>query len=557
MMMNQGDQDQSQDALMDFLRNFQRSIETKMEDTKASIDKNNAKIDSRLGNIDEQISQLNLKIDDTDGKIEDVSSRMDSRLNRLEEQMRKSTDIRRKSEELRNAERNLHASDTSTTDRTAKETIENGDKTKMQIVTDSILQEPVGTFRSSWAKSLQSQLESAASGTSSMIPTSSARASAASKVSKTNAGKDIPQDNTKDDTPEHWEEREVVLESDWQFSKDRLAKPKTKVRRPLQITSWFGDDSNIDTSEDDSTEEAEWSNVERKKRNLLKKKKAHMKKEQKKREVATKAAHMASLGPITLQSVQYFQHDGSTFEQAKVLAVCEFLQYNLGYTREDLDAIDIVETRLSTKADEFINIALASEDDIRELYVRQAEIRNNDIIIRSYIPPSFHARFMALNHVCAEKRKEEPGLKTQLRFSHKDIDIYTKVLGEDTGYVKVDLEDFTNMSQIPEFNHQITWKRYQDKPPRRRTTLREDLGTRPSTLGQSSKSNRVNRQSQQTSLKHQLVRTDSGLSRKETSKKAKLSSSSSSSEDNIDYVEAEEVAEVDMVEEDPLDTDEL
>ena len=522
-----------------------------MEETKASIDKNNAKMDIRLGNIDEQIEQLNLKISDTDGKMDDVATRMDDRLNRLEEHMRKSTNIRRQSEDLRTVERNL-ISDTSDKDKATKETIgDNGDKTKMQVVTNTILQEPIGTFRSSWAKSLQLQLEKAASGTCSSVPTRSSGTSAAPKDTASTKGIDTIQDNTKEDTPEHWEDRDV----DWQFPKD-TAKTKPKVRRPIVITSWFGD-SNDDTTEDDSTDDTEWSNVERKKKNLQKKKKAHMKKEHKKREVATKASHMVSLGPITLQSVLYFQHDGSSFEQAKVLAVCEFLQYNLGYTRDDLNAIEIVETRLSTKADDFINVALASEDDIHDMYVRQADIRNNDIIIRSYIPPSFHARFMALNTVCAEKRKEEPGLKTQLRFSHKDIDIFTKVTGEDTGYKKVALEDFTDMALIPDFNHQMKWKKYQDKPPRRRTTIREELGTRPSTRGQSTSTNTDFRQAKQTTQKHQLVRTNSGTSatsNKVSSKKAKLSSSSSS-EDNTEYTE-DDVVE-DMQEEDPLDTNEL
>ena len=199
-----------------------------------------------------------------------------------------------------------------------------------------------------------------------------------------------------------------------------------------------------------------------------------------KREVATKASHMASLGPISLQSVNFFQKDGNTFEIAKTLAVCEFLQYNLGYTMEDLNKIEILETRMSMSGDEFINVALVSDDDIYKIYIQQSEIRNEDITIRCYIPPNFHKRFMALNSICTDKRKEDPLLKTQLRFGHKDIKVYTKVKGEDSGFRKVELEDFTDVSQLPSFNHSIKWKRYCDRSPRCKTSRSAVLGVRPS-----------------------------------------------------------------------------
>ena len=91
---------------------------------------------------------------------------------------------------------------------------------------------------------------------------------------------------------------------------------------------------------------------------------------------------------------------------------------------------------------------------------------------------------MDLSRICAEQRKSEPMLKTQLRFGRKDIEIYTKLKGEDKGYRKVTLTDFTDMSKIAKFNAKIKWKRYQDKPPRRTQKTWKDFGQRPSTLGQ-------------------------------------------------------------------------
>ena len=82
-------------------------------------------------------------------------------------------------------------------------------------------------------------------------------------------------------------------------------------------------------------------------------------------------------------------------------------------------------------------------------------------------------------------------MKTQLRFGKVDIEVYTKVKGEETGYRKVDLDDFTDMRAVPSFNYGMKWKRYVDKPPRRATNNWEDLGPRPSVMGQPIKNRNV------------------------------------------------------------------
>ena len=119
--------------------------------------------------------------------------------------------------------------------------------------------------------------------------------------------------------------------------------------------------------------------------------------------------------------------------------------------------------------------------DIRELYSRKAESRNDNLTIRNYVPPNFHERFMFLNKICAEKRAENPQLKTQIRFGKKDVEIYTKLRGDDHGFKKVPLEDFTDPKMIPKFDAKIKWRRYKDKIPRISNKRWEDRGERPST----------------------------------------------------------------------------
>ena len=167
-------------------------------------------------------------------------------------------------------------------------------------------------------------------------------------------------------TPEQWEDR-------WEeepIIRRKLRKLVPKVRKPVIVKEWFG----IGSSSDDSEPESEqWSDVDRKKRNHEKKMKAAQKKQTLKQECATRAMNMFSIGPISVETVEYFRKRGLNFEEAKISALKEFLQYNLNYGTEELDSLTIAETRLSTKGDEIFNVALVDKDDVKEVFVRRAE----------------------------------------------------------------------------------------------------------------------------------------------------------------------------------------
>ena len=148
-----------------------------------------------------------------------------------------------------------------------------------------------------------------------------------------------------------------------------------------------------------------------------------------------------------------------------------------------MEHVDVAETRISTKGDDILNVALTNEMDTKELFIRRAESRNDNLTVRCYIPPNFHDRFMSLNKICMEKRKQDPSLRTQLRFGSKDIEVWTKYKNEEKGFRRVNMEEFTDQT-VPEFNHTIKWKRYHDKLPRRTNRVWQDPGQRPSTIGQ-------------------------------------------------------------------------
>ena len=278
-------------------------------------------------------------------------------------------------------------------------------------------------------------------------------------------------------TPENWEDRIPSTPSIWKEKRDR----PLPIRKPVSIDNWFGLESCTEDSDSDSSE---WNKVERRDKAEEKKKKQSMKKQDKMRDCASRAARMVSIGPISMKNVDYFRSRTVGFEEAKCIAIKEFLQYNLGYDTEDLRDLRIMDTRMSTRGDDIMNVALATEEDTREIYMRKAETKNSDIVVRNYIPPNFYKRYMHISEVCAGRRDEDDNLKTQLRFGRKDVEVFIKTRGEETGFRKVNLSDFLDIKKVPDFDTNTKWKKYTDRPPRRKASPRECRTERPSMQGQ-------------------------------------------------------------------------
>ena len=178
-----------------------------------------------------------------------------------------------------------------------------------------------------------------------------------------------------------------------------------------------------------------------------------------------KAACMVGLGPISNDTLKYFEDKGMNQEQARTSAVSEFLNYRLGFSEEDLK--DAIKETKQAGTEDVIYMATEDEDLIKEIYFRKADSRNDKIIVRNYIPPQLHARFMSLNNICKDKRAKNVDLKTQIRFGKKDLEIFTKEKGKNEPFKKVSLAEFTEEEDLPLFDHAITWKRYKDRKTRR------------------------------------------------------------------------------------------
>ena len=69
---------------------------------------------------------------------------------------------------------------------------------------------------------------------------------------------------------------------------------------------------------------------------------------------------------------------------------------------------------------------------LREIYFCKADSQNDKLFVRIYVPPQVYKRYMALSKECAEQRWYDKELKTQIRYGHRDMEIFTKYKGPRT-----------------------------------------------------------------------------------------------------------------------------
>ena len=239
-----------------------------------------------------------------------------------------------------------------------------------------------------------------------------------------------------------------------------------KARRDLGI----GDKEHSQNEEDWSWNESDrdWEGTEerletekRKKINRYRRRK-HLEEE-----TATKAKHMIGLGPVTRISVDYFNTATADWELAKNLAVKEYLSEYLQFEEEEIREFDIIDTLLSSKNEDIIYVTFAEYDTIKDIHKRVAEIQNDDINIRNYVPPQYWDRYTHLGKYCQELRTKDNDVKTLLRFSNTDIKVLTKNRIQEDYYRIIPMEDIERISPIPKFNHTITWKKRSDRPAKK------------------------------------------------------------------------------------------
>ena len=181
--------------------------------------------------------------------------------------------------------------------------------------------------------------------------------------------------------------------------KEKEVKKKTKGMKALR--RWFGDDtqSEVDSSsssaadtdkEDEETNE--WKKTDRKLKNKQKKKQSDRKKQERMELNARKAKHIIGLGKIITDSINHFKKTTKHFKDAKELAVQEYLEYCLMFSREEVEMMEIGETQISGKGDDIVYVAFTDIDSIKDIHKRMSELKDDTLAVRNYIPPQYYKK---------------------------------------------------------------------------------------------------------------------------------------------------------------------
>ena len=152
------------------------------------------------------------------------------------------------------------------------------------------------------------------------------------------------------------------------------------------------------------------------------------------------------------------------------MAAAEFLQGYLKFDDEDLSDLDITDTKMSGKGDHIMYIVLDCPEKVLNIRRRLADCQNDEVKTREFIPPQFYARYTALAKYAAELRARKTNLKTQIRFMHEDIGLFTKVKGSMLPFLQVNLEELEEECRLPAIDASAEWNRRVDLPPWRRTS---------------------------------------------------------------------------------------
>ena len=188
-------------------------------------------------------------------------------------------------------------------------------------------------------------------------------------------------------------------------------------------------------------------------------------------DTAKKGKHMVGLSPIRRQSIGFFNNITTDFEEAKRMAVNKFLVEYLQITEEEMLDFEIIDSLLAKNENDLMYVTFKEHSSIKDIHRRAAEIRNDDIKVRNYIPPQFWDRYFHLSRHCTKMRDEDKDIKNYIRFNDNDLEVLVKNRRIDDHYSILPLTVIEEQGPIPKFNHNLVWKKRNDRTPR--SALRE------------------------------------------------------------------------------------
>ena len=221
---------------------------------------------------------------------------------------------------------------------------------------------------------------------------------------------------------------------------ERQEPRKKEIKKPLLLGNSLDRHDPLDWPWE--TSEEDWEGTEDKvQRNLEKKKRQRLNKQNKIEKAAKVGRCTLGLGPIKLQSIDYFFTITGDYEEAKQMAAVEFLTEYLQFDHDDMTDMQITDTKISQKKDDILYIVFGDPDIVKNVRRRVADCQNSSIRMRDFIPPQFFDRYSALAKYASEIRTNDKSKKTQIRFGESDLILLTKTRGSDELFLPLDMSE--------------------------------------------------------------------------------------------------------------------
>ena len=277
-----------------------------------------------------------------------------------------------------------------------------------------------------------------------------------------------------------WLNTHVKSKTISQEEEDRKIKKK-KMTGMKKLKNWFCDseeEEELSSEEEEKAGEKEWEAVDRKEKNRKRKEKRRERDIRMRSETASKASKIVGIGPITKDTIKHFERINENLEKAKLAAVEEYLQHYLNYSNREIKELSIKDTKHAK--DEIVYVVFEDQGDIRELYGRMAQSKNDELVTRNFVPPQFFNRYMHISAKCKELRDTDPAIKTQMRFGKHDVEVLTKSRGSRDPYKLAPLHDICKGENIPDFDVNIKWHHKKDRLQRQDIFVSPNKGLPPS-----------------------------------------------------------------------------
>ena len=262
-------------------------------------------------------------------------------------------------------------------------------------------------------------------------------------------------------------------------TKQRKIHPPTK---PLKM----GDSLELHSQQDWNWEDGDtdWEGtIDKQEKNREKKRRDREKKTKKVAKAINVAKCTIGIGPIATQSIDYFNDITADYHEAKKMAATEFLMGYLKFDHDDMEDLNISDTKISAKGDGILYLVLDHPDKVKDIRRRISDIQNKDVKTREYIPPHFFNRYTALGRHAQDLRAANIDIKTQIRFEETDIELYTKERGSDGPFQPVGINNASTKVDLPPIDFNAKWRRREDRPALRRVSPQNQKVTLKSLAG--------------------------------------------------------------------------